>query len=70
MARSRERKPRGAQGPQFVHNPEFYAVDPEKDFPQEWVCMNVMCRAHFMRAFGETEFCPACRKCLPAGRVR
>lgn len=69
MARSREKKARGAQGPRFVHNPEFYSVN-EKDFPQEWFCANVMCRARFMREWGESEFCPACRKCLPPGRMR
>lgn len=53
-------------GKKFVPDPEFYAVDPHKEFPQEWYCMNCMCRAKFWRAYGESEFCPACRKCVSA----
>lgn len=36
-------------------------------WPAETYCMNVMCRAKFKRQFGESEFCPACRKMLRKG---
>ena len=41
----------------------LYAVD-DKRPPEESWCLNVMCRAKFWRKFGESEFCPACRKML------
>ena len=47
-----------------------YAVDEKDGWPQEWFCMNVTCgpprggRTKFWRNFGESEFCPACRKVL------
>jgi hypothetical protein len=49
----------------------IYDVDEANErngWPQEWACMNVMCRRKFWREFGESEFCPSCRKCLPGGR--
>lgn len=56
-------------GPKFVADPAFMRVEPtDPGWPQEWLCMNVMCRAKFWRGFGESEFCPSCRKCLPGAR--
>ena len=43
--------------------PGLYDVD-EKRGPEQWYCLNVMCRVKFWRKFGESEFCPACRKML------
>lgn len=58
--------PRRAQGHYQRREPppDLYEVDPEKGWPQEWYCMNVMCRALYWREFGESEFCPSCRKCI------
>lgn len=39
-----------------------------KEWPQEWYCLNVMCRAKYWREHGESEFCPSCRKCVGGGR--
>ena len=48
-----------------------YDVDEENKrtgWPQEWTCLNVMCRARYWREFGESEFCPSCRKCVGGKR--
>ena len=44
-------------------NYDPYFVNPE-EWPQETYCRNVMCRRKWMREFGESEFCVACRKHL------
>ena len=48
----------------FVPNAKYYDIDPDKDFPQTCYCRNVMCRRRWMREYGESEFCLACRKML------
>lgn len=51
--------------------PDVYDVPEASDkaeWPQRWLCMNVMCREPFWREYGESEFCPSCRKCIGGRR--
>lgn len=67
MGGSRADRRRRTQGASRKEPPPgLYDVPPpdSKQWPQEWYCMNVMCRAKFWREYGESEFCPACRRML------
>lgn len=66
MAHSNRKRPtRGKGAEPWKRSDEFFKVEPEHvAWPQESWCRNVMCRRRWMREFGESEFCVACRRML------